>query len=159
MPQARPPLAHDYAPHARCTEAAPCVRFTPQGKTSGVGNYVLSEVLYKARVYPWAACADLADAEWVEVHAAAAETLRASYAAQAALATATAAADAAPSVTRGTFAAIRPQFELLAYRRTETPEGPVRVDEGPHGRSVHWVPQRQVRGRTPEAEAQAPPTE
>mmetsp|Transcript_24755 Transcript_24755/g.50214 ORF Transcript_24755/g.50214 Transcript_24755/m.50214 type:complete len:154 (+) Transcript_24755:277-738(+) len=126
-----------------------------QGKTSGVGNYVLSELLYKARIYPWAACADLAEAEWVEVHAAASETLRTSYAAQAALATA--ASDSAPFATRGTFAAMQPQFELLVYRRVATPEGPVRVDEGPHGRSVHWVPQRQVRGRTPESEALGPP--
>ena len=129
-----------------------------QTKTSGVGNYVLSEVLYKARVYPWAACADLSEAEWAEVYAAASETLRSSYAAQAALATA-AADDPNPSATRGTFAAMQPQFELLAYRRAVTPEGPVRVDEGPHGRSIHWVHQRQVRGRTPESEALAPRTE
>ena len=61
-----------------------------QSKTSGVGNYVLSEVLYKARVYPWAACADLSAAEWAEVYSAASETLRTSYAAQAALALAAA---------------------------------------------------------------------
>ena len=129
-----------------------------QSKTSGVGNYVLSEVLYKARVYPWAACADLSAEEWAEVYSAASETLRASYAAQAALALA-AADDPNPSATRGTFAAMRPQFELLAYGRAATPEGPVRVDEGPHGRSIHWVHQRQVRGRTPESEALAPRTE
>ena len=40
------------------------------------------QVLYKARVYPWAACADLVDSDWAEVHAAASQTLRASYASQ-----------------------------------------------------------------------------
>ena len=121
-----------------------------QSKTSGIGNYVLSEVLYKARIYPWAACADLTGSDWEEVHAAATETLLASYASQAALAAA--AADDAPSATRGTFAAIEPQFRLLVYRQTSTADGlSVRVDEAPHGRSVHWVPERQVRGKTAES--------
>ena len=55
-----------------------------QGKTAGIGNYLLSETLYKARVYPWASCGDLDPAAWAAVHAAAAETIGTSYAAQSA---------------------------------------------------------------------------
>ena len=50
------------------------------------------------------------------------------------------------------------QYLTKEAARAVTPEGPVRVDEGPHGRSIHWVHQRQVRGRTPESEALAPRT-
>uniref|UniRef100_A0A7S3B397 Formamidopyrimidine-DNA glycosylase H2TH DNA-binding domain-containing protein n=1 Tax=Haptolina ericina TaxID=156174 RepID=A0A7S3B397_9EUKA len=116
-----------------------------QSKTSGIGNYILSETLYKASVYPWALCGALGEADWEAVHAAAMETIRGSYAAQAALAAAGGAA--ALSATRGTFAAIEPRFELLVYRQAAAPDGfAVRRDEGPHGRSVFWVPERQVRG-------------
>ena len=115
-----------------------------QGKTAGIGNYLLSETLYKARVWPWAACGDLDDAEWAEVHAAAAETIHASYEAQAALA---AAEQEGVAATRGTFAAMQPRFQLLVYRREVADGLAVRRNEGPHGRAVFWVPQRQTRGR------------
>ncbi|EOD35591.1 putative formamidopyrimidine-DNA glycosylase [Emiliania huxleyi CCMP1516] len=133
---------------SRRRAAVPVAKFLmDQSKTAGIGNYVLSEVLYKARVYPWAACADLVDSDWAEVHAAASQTLRASYASQAAIAAAAAGDD--PSATRGTFAAMEPRFKLLVYRQAATADGlAVRVAEGPHGRSVHWVPERQVRGST-----------
>ena len=46
-------------------------------------------------------------------------------------------------MTRGSFG----DFELAVYRRDRTPTGaPVVRDEGPHGRSVFWVPERQTRG-------------
>ena len=89
-------------------------------------------------------CADLSTDDWVAVHTAATETLCSSYAAQAALA---AAAGAGVSITRGTFAAMEPRFRLLAYSQEQAGGLPVRRDEGPHGRSVFWVPLRQVRGK------------
>ena len=136
----------------RRSASVPVARFLmDQGKTAGIGNYLLSETLYKAAVYPWAACSDLAADDWTAVHAAASETIRASYAAQAALASA---GPGAVSTTRGTFAAIEPRFELLAYGRTVAAGAgglALRKDEGPHGRSVFWAPQRQVRGKPPDA--------
>ena len=108
-----------------------------QSKTSGIGNYVLSETLYLARVHPWATCADLDDDEWEAVHAAATDVIGRSYASQAALAAAE-----RVSATRG-----RMQFKLHAYRRRVDDEGlAVAQAVGPHGRSVFWVPQRQTRG-------------
>lgn len=132
----------------RRSASVPVARFLmDQGKTAGIGNYILSETLYKAAVYPWAACSDLDADDWTAVHAAASETIRASYAAQAALASA---GPGAVSLTRGTFAALEPRFELLAYGRTYAADAgalALRKDEGPHGRSVFWAPQRQVRGK------------
>jgi len=50
--------------------------------------------------------------------------------------------------TRGTFAAIAASFQLLVYRKGETAEGwVVQRAPGPHGRSVFWVEEVQVRGR------------
>eukprot|EP00966_Prymnesium_polylepis_P143153 3304163-Prymnesium_polylepis.1 len=123
-----------------------------QGKTAGIGNYILSEVLYKAAVWPWATCGALADGDWEALHAAIAETIEGSYAAQAALAAA--GGDGSLSATRGTFEEIEPEFRLLVYRQARTADGcVVHRGEGPHGRSVFWVPQRQVRGRVEEGEA------
>ena len=128
----------------------PVARFLmDQGKTAGIGNYILSETLYKASIYPWAVCGALEEADWKAVHAAATETIEASYAAQAALAAAGGAGSL--SVTCGTFQEIEPEFHLQVYRQTQTAEGRlVRRDEGPHGRSVFWVAERQVRGRPEE---------
>ena len=130
----------------------PVARFLmDQGKTAGIGNYILSETLYKAAVYPWAVCGTLEEADWKAIHAAATETIEASYAAQAALARAAGGAGSL-SATRGTFQEIEPEFHLQVYRQARTADGLlVRRDEGPHGRSVFWVAERQVRGRTVDA--------
>ena len=116
-----------------------------QSKTSGIGNYILSEVMYLARVYPWATCGALDDDTWAAVHAAATDVIGRSYAAQSQMATGDGDADTPRlSATYGTLFA----FELYAYRRTTCPDGnAVRQDKGPHGRSVFWVPERQTRGR------------
>ena len=132
-----------------------------QGKTAGIGNYILSETLYLSRVYPWATCGALDDAAWEAVHAAATDVIGRSYAAQSEMAREAARRSqprrssggggaAALSRTYGTLFS----FELYAYRQQRCGlEGlAVRQDKGPHGRSVFWVPQRQTRGR-PEGEA------
>ena len=122
--------------------AVPLAKFLmDQTKTSGIGNYVLSETLYISRIHPWARCGDLSEEDWTAVHAAAADVLGASYAAQAAV------ARGALSRTRGTFAATEPMFRLQCYGRERDRENAlsVRRDTGPHGRSVFWVPELQVR--------------
>ena len=35
-----------------------------QSKLSGIGNYILSEALYRAAVDPWLAVGELDDAQW-----------------------------------------------------------------------------------------------
>lgn len=112
-----------------------------QGKTAGIGNYILSETLYLSRVWPWAKCAALDEEAWAAVHSAATDVIARSYAAQSALASGAARGDV--SATYGTLFS----FELYAYRRQTSPEGlAVRQEVGPHGRSVFWVPERQTRG-------------
>ena len=121
-----------------------------QGKSAGVGNYILCEALHAARVWPWARCGALAADEWDGLHAAVDAVVRASYRAQRDAAARRRGRDAGHlSVTRGEFG-----FELRVYRRARTPEGAaVRRDDGPHGRGVYWVPEMQTRGRPPEGTA------
>ena len=128
--------------------AVPLCKFLmDQSKTAGIGNYLLSELLHRAAIHPFAACGDLSDEEWADVHEAAAHVTQGSYASQAAIAAAGGAR--ALSATRGTFAAMAPTFELQVYRRTaDAARGlPVRQDVGPHGRSIFWVPETQTRAR------------
>ena len=46
---------------------------------------LLSEILFKASIYPWATCADLAASDWENLYTVASSTVKASYEAQAAL--------------------------------------------------------------------------
>merc|ERR1712087_1033620 len=117
---------------------------------AGIGNYILSETLFLAGVYPWARCGDLDEVAWHALHGAAIDVMQRSYTAQALLARGDAdTANAGErrqciSATRGTGFA----FKLYAYRQRATTDGlPVLQAEGPHGRNVFWVPQRQTRGR------------
>ena len=110
-----------------------------QSKLAGVGNYILCEALYAARVWPWARAGVLDDAHWDELHAAIDAIVRSSYSSQRAV-----------LARPGDVAAIGGNFgfELHMYRRATTPAGEaVRRDEAPHGRNVYWVPERQTRGR------------
>lgn len=102
-----------------------------QTKTAGVGNYVLSEALYRARVDPFARCADLdLDGAWAGLHRAVLDVMTESYDAQG--------------------AGWHSQFELRVYSKRVDPEGrAVLRAEGPHKRSVWYVPERQVIGRKP----------
>ena len=117
-----------------------------QSKSAGVGNYILCEALYAARVWPWARCGALAADEWDGLHAAVDAVVRASYFSQRDAAARGRARDAGHlSVTRGEFG-----FELCVYRRARTPDGAaVRRDDGPHGRGVYWVPEVQTCGLPP----------
>ena len=121
--------------------AVPLCRFLMnQARTAGIGNYVLSEALHRARVHPFAECGALDDDDWAALHEAIDATIAGSYRSQRAAA---AAGAGGPSVTRGSFG----DFELAVYRRDRTPTGAlVQRDEGPHGRSVFWVPESQTRG-------------
>ena len=71
-----------------------------QGKTAGIGNYILSESLYLARVFPWARCGQLDDATWHDLHAAASDVIARSHAAQARLARSVAAHASRPRCTQ-----------------------------------------------------------
>lgn len=131
--------------------AVPVAKFLmDQGKTSGIGNYILSETLYLSRVYPWAKCGDLDEAAWADVHAAAADVIERSFSSQRSLAEAQRQAEGqrrSLSVTRGTTYT----FRLHVFRQAKTAQGlVVRKADGPHKRSVFWVEELQVRGKVAE---------
>lgn len=109
-----------------------------QKKTSGIGNYVLSEVLWKTRIHPQARCADIDKEGWEDLYAAIASTLQESYASQSPLLSST--------------AAYR-HFRFDVYAQKVTPSGtPVVRVEGPHKRTVHHCPLTQTRFRPPPEE-------
>lgn len=118
--------------------AVPLAKFLiDQKKTAGVGNYLLSEALHRAAVWPWAACGDLSPEQWEALYEATSHVTVASYAAQAAGKT---------PISGGLSELEAHGFTLAVYRRDRTPDGhAVRRDVGPHGRSVHWAPDVQRR--------------
>ena len=59
-----------------------CVFLMDQSKTSGIGNYVLSEALYRARVHPFACASDIDDEGWASLHESISQVLRESYESQ-----------------------------------------------------------------------------
>lgn len=102
-----------------------------QKKTSGIGNYVLSEVLWKTRIHPQAQCADITQEGWADIYAAIAATLEESYASQSPLLSST--------------SAYR-QFRFDVYAQKVSPAGtPVVRVEGPHKRTIHHCPLAQTR--------------
>lgn len=126
---------------ARGAGRRPLAKFLmDQRRTAGIGNYILSEVLYAARVHPWAIVADISEAGWADLYHCAAAIISASYRAQASPALGI----AHGSVQDMTEAA--EGFSVKVYRRSRCPAGHAVVrEEGPHGRSIHWVPQLQTR--------------
>ncbi len=59
-----------------------CVFMMDQKKSAGIGNYVLSEALYRARIHPFACTSALDEEGWASLHAAVQSVLDESYAAQ-----------------------------------------------------------------------------
>jgi len=114
-----------------------CKFLMNQKKISGVGNYILSEALYKARINPYSAVGELTTTELFllleEIQSTASQSL------------------AAQGHTRekgGSFRSVsgyKGTFELVCYGRKICPAGyPItRETNGPHKRSLWWVPELQ----------------
>ncbi|KAG8462959.1 hypothetical protein KFE25_001732 [Diacronema lutheri] len=108
-----------------------------QSKTAGVGNYILSEALYRARIDPFASCGALRDEDWRALHSAISAVMVESLA------------------TQGN--SWRERFEMRVYARAVDPEGrAVRRAVGPHKRTVHFVPEVQHIGRAPAFDSATP---
>ena len=73
-------IAH--AQTRRRAERPLAVLLMDQSKLSGIGNYILSEALYRAAVDPWLAVGELDDAQWGALHAAVTHIIERSYAMQ-----------------------------------------------------------------------------
>jgi formamidopyrimidine-DNA glycosylase len=110
-----------------------------QKKTAGIGNYILSESLYRARVHPFATCGALDMQSWATLHAAIADVMRESYASQG--------------------RSWRADFGMRVYSCRTDPEGRYVVRaEGPHKRAVWFVPDLQVIGMPAEWAARNMPS-
>ena len=110
-----------------------------QKKTSGIGNYVLSEVLYKCAIHPMSNCADVSAEGWRDIYSAVTDTLQESYAAQ------------SPLVSMSSYR----DFKFQVYAQKTSPAGTAVVKVlGPHKRSIHYCPLKQIRFE-PEAGAEA----
>ena len=110
-----------------------CKFLMNQKKISGVGNYLLSEAIYKSRVNPFHSLREISSSQKLLLLSAIKETARASFSAQ--------------GHTRrggGSFRGVgggKGGFELEVYAKKVCPEGREIVrTEGPHGRSLWYVP-------------------
>jgi formamidopyrimidine-DNA glycosylase len=103
---------------------------------AGVGNYIKSEALYRARISPWKLVSDFNATEWNRLCSSVKEVMDESLAAGG-----TTIRDYRNVEGRsGTF-----QEKLRVYGRTVDPLGnEIRKEETPDGRSTYWVPKVQV---------------
>ncbi len=133
-----------------------------QTKTAGVGNYILAEALYAARIHPWARVGDIAkdDAVVAALHAAISEISTGSMQAQIVSAARRAGltggegggggggGGGGAGGGAGGGGGCGSGFALKVYGKQTCPRGlRVRRDKsGPHKRTIHWVPAVQVVG-------------
>ena len=103
-----------------------------QKKTSGIGNYVLSEVLYRTKIHPNATTDMIDERGFEDLFDSISEVLDSSYASQ------------SPIVSDS----LRPPFSFIIYAQRATSDAmahPVTRSLGTHKRTVHWVPSVQTR--------------
>ena len=103
-----------------------------QKRFSGIGNYIISEILYRARVSPFASCGALREHEpsCRDIYGAIVDVITSSYLSQ------------TPRRQQEGHT-----FTFQVYRQqvcSQTGETIVK-ETGPHGRSVFWVPSLQTR--------------
>lgn len=110
-----------------------------QQQTAGIGNYLLSEILFATRTWPFAALGDVGEARVGALCAEALRLIRSSRDAQAS-AYGTKLRDLEPL-----------GFSLEVYGRQVNGGYAVRREGGPHGRSVHWVEELQT-GAMPDSD-------
>jgi formamidopyrimidine-DNA glycosylase len=99
---------------------------------SGIGNYLLAEILYAAEIDPFREFKNLSELEWELIRIAAVQIATRSYRFQGV----TVSDFVAPDETEGKF-----QSQLQVYGRKLTPKGEkVVAEKGSHGRTIWWVP-------------------
>lgn len=126
-----------------------CKFLMNQSRISGVGNYILAEGLYKAKVDPWCNVKDLPEDTLRVLISGIKETARESLKAQ--------------GMTRekgGSFRSIdgkrgKFEFELMVYGKEVCPRGErvERIVEGPHGRAIWFVMSQVEEGRREEIQS------
>ncbi len=109
-----------------------CKFLMNQSILSGIGNYLLSEVLYHSKTYPWSKIKDLNDNNRKELYNSIATVVEHSYNLD----------GVSLQDYHGVDGEIGEYQNLLqVYQQEKDPKGnDVVKEEGPHGRSLHWVP-------------------
>jgi len=129
---------------ARSPDKKLAVWLMDQQQTAGIGNYLLSEILFATRTWPFAALGDVGEAR---VGALCAEALRLIRSSRDAQASAYGTPDPRPKLRD-----LEPLgFSLEVYGRQVNGGYAVSREEGPHGRSVHWVEELQT-GALPDSD-------
>jgi formamidopyrimidine-DNA glycosylase len=136
-----------------------CVFLLDQTKTSGIGNYILAEALYAARIDPWTTVGELRDQDIDTLHDAICEIIWSSCRSQVEISSRRFSglrhggggsglqsknAFSTPNQRRSCGG----HFALKVYGKSTCPEGfqVVRMTNGPHKRPIHFVPDLQTRG-------------
>jgi uracil-DNA glycosylase len=112
-----------------------CKFLMDQSKISGVGNYLLSEALYRANLDPFCSLGDITDDQARTLYTTIKDTARASYESQ-----------GMTMKDGGSYRDLdgnkgKYTFELQCYGREYCPKGNqvIRETDGPHGRAIWYV--------------------
>ena len=124
----------------------PVARFLmDQKKFAGIGNYILSEVLYRAGIHPFALCGSIAEENrWEEVYIQCVIVISSSYYSQKTT-------QVPPLVQlEGIWAtpeALSNSFHFQAYRQKQCQMtgNEIVKSKGPHGRAIFWSPSIQAK--------------
>ena len=143
-----------------------------QTKTSGIGNYILSECLFAARIHPWAQVGSLNDTDidrlydaitsiiWTSARSQKEVSMRRFEGKPLSRTRHTQAQQPSPKLLQSEDAFSTPEqrknsgggcgghFELLVYGKQRSPEGfnVIRTLIGPHKRTIWWVKEIQTEG-------------
>ena len=121
-----------------------------QTKTCGIGNYILSEALYAARIHPWAKVGALNDADIDRLHKAVSTIIWTSAETQEEFSARRFFGPGSPFAKEGSYrkfgSGCGGHFDLQVYGKQLTPEGLLVLKDanGPHKRPIYWVPQLQT---------------
>jgi len=106
------------------------------GVCSGIGNYLVAEILYHSGINPFRKFKSLSEEELIKIHGCALRISLDSYNNQGM----TVSDFISPEGKEGTY-----QKFLHVYSRKMTPDGDIVVSEkGGHGRTIWWVPSKQT---------------
>ena len=109
-----------------------CKFLMNQRYTSGIGNYLLSEILYAAKINPWLTLEEISDSDIIKIYENACRISMSSYLSN--------------GVSVRTYKGIYEDkgeytFNLKAYAQTNNPR--IVSENGPHKRTIWWDPNRQ----------------
>lgn len=109
-----------------------CKFLMNQRHTSGIGNYLLSEILYASKINPWSTLEEISDSEILKIYKNGCRISMSSYLSN--------------GVSVRTYKGIYEDegeytFNLKAYAQKNNPK--IIAENGPHNRTIWWDPSRQ----------------